>query len=127
MHINLFFFVYFLAAISFFWPLLCLCRPFFNFERCLDLNPESHAPISQCASLFSRNLSLSLIILYPPPSPPPQPLLPLPGPHHPFMKAFYWSKINRFGPLYGPPSLYLLPVPLMTMRDPPFNTLHLQL
>jgi hypothetical protein len=39
------------------WPLLCLCRPFCIFERCLDSNPEScrskqvryelsHAPIS---------------------------------------------------------------------------------
>ncbi len=23
------------------WPLLCLCRPFLVFERCLDSNPES--------------------------------------------------------------------------------------
>jgi hypothetical protein len=30
------------------WPLLCLCRPFCIFERCLDLNPES------CRSKLAR-------------------------------------------------------------------------
>ncbi len=33
------------------WPLLCLCRPFCIFERCLDSNPEScrskQAPLSR--------------------------------------------------------------------------------
>jgi hypothetical protein len=38
------------------WPLLCLCRPFCIFERCLDSNPESRRskidPSCETASLL---------------------------------------------------------------------------
>jgi hypothetical protein len=33
--------VYFFGRARMCWPLLCLCRPFCIFERCLDSNPES--------------------------------------------------------------------------------------
>jgi hypothetical protein len=38
------FFVYFFRRARVCWPLLCFCRPFCIFERCLDSNPESQLP-----------------------------------------------------------------------------------
>jgi hypothetical protein len=39
------------------WPLLCLCRLFFIFERCLDLNPEScHLLLSYIFNLFKKDI-----------------------------------------------------------------------
>jgi hypothetical protein len=35
------------------WPLLCLCRPFCIFERCLDSNPESCCSKQHYGSLLN--------------------------------------------------------------------------
>ncbi len=38
--LKLFLFLFFWRA-RVYWPLLCLCRPFCMFDRCMDSNPEN--------------------------------------------------------------------------------------
>ncbi len=38
------------------WPLHCLCRPFCNFERCLDSKPESCRSKHGCATNLATHL-----------------------------------------------------------------------
>ncbi len=51
------------------WPHLCLCRPFCNFERCLDSNPESCRNKPASASNLATHLPPTIFFCADPISP----------------------------------------------------------
>ncbi len=67
----LFLYIFWQASVC--WPLLCLCRQFCIFERCLDSHPEScrSQQASNQLSLQSPNLATYLPLSYPSPTQPP--------------------------------------------------------
>jgi hypothetical protein len=56
---NTSFLLFWRASVS--WPLLCLCRPFCIFERCLDSNPES---CSNAYFIYMEYNIISCLFLY---------------------------------------------------------------
>ncbi len=60
LHFFAFLFLYnFLWWVRLCWPLLCLCPPFYIFERCLDSNPES-CPRNQARYQLSHPPNLAI-------------------------------------------------------------------
>jgi len=63
-----FYFILFFWRLRVCWPLLCLCRPFCIFERCLDSNPERcHIKQAsyQCTNLAIHLLATKIIVSLP--------------------------------------------------------------